>query len=66
MNILVCVKQVPNTKHMTIDPKTNRLVRHGVSAMINPSDRYTLEKALRFREQHGGRLTVISMGGPQA
>lgn len=66
MNILVCVKQVPNTKHMTIDPKTNRLVRHGVSAMINPSDRYTLEKALRFREQHGGRLTVVSMGGPQA
>lgn len=55
MNILVCVKQVPNTKHMTIDPKTNRLVRHGVSTMINPSARYTLEKALRFREQHGGK-----------
>lgn len=66
MNILVCVKQVPNTKHMTIDPETHRLVRHGVNAMINPSDRYTLEKALRFREQYGGTLTVISMGAPHA
>lgn len=66
MNILVCVKQVPNTKHMTIDPKTHRLVRHGVSSMINPSDRYALEKALRFRDQYGGKITVISMGAPQA
>ena len=51
---------------MTIDPQTHRLVRHGVKAMLNPSDRYTLEKALRFRDQHGGRLTVISMGAPQS
>lgn len=66
MNILVCVKQVPNTRHMTIDPQSQRLVRHGVSAMINPADRSALEKALRLRDQQGGRLTVITMGAPQA
>lgn len=66
MNILVCVKQVPNTKHMTIDSDTHRLVRHGISSILNPADRYTLEKSLRFRDQHGGTVTVISMGALQA
>lgn len=66
MNILVCLKQVPNTKHMTVDPKTHRLVRHGVSAMLNPADRLVLERALRMREEYGGTLTAISMGAPQA
>lgn len=66
MNILVCIKQVPNTGHMTIDPKTNRLVRHGINLILNPADRYVLEKALRLKEQFGGRITVISMGAPQA
>lgn len=66
MNILVCVKQVPNTKHMTIDSESNRLVRHGIAAILNPADRYALEKALRFRDQHGGKITVISMGAVPA
>lgn len=66
MNILVCVKQVPNTKHMTIDPETHRLVRHGITSILNPSDRYVLEKALRMRDLYGGTVTVISMGAPQA
>ena len=66
MNILVCVKQVPNTKHMTIDPETHRLVRHGVTSILNPSDRYVLEKALRMKDQFGGTVTVLSMGAPQA
>ena len=66
MNILVCIKQVPNTGHMTIDPKTNRLIRHGVNLILNPADRYVLEKALRFRDTYGGKITVISMGAPQA
>lgn len=65
MNILVFVKMVPNTKHMTIDSETNRLVRHGISSILNPADRYVLEKALRFRDQYGGTVTVISMGVPQ-
>lgn len=66
MNILVCVKQVPNTAHMTIDPETHRLVRQGASSILNPADRYTLEKALRLRDQYGGSITVISMGAPMA
>lgn len=66
MNILVCVKQVPNTKHMTIDPETHRLVRHGITSILNPSDRYVLERALRMKDQYGGTVTVISMGVPQA
>lgn len=66
MNILVCVKQVPNTKHMSIDPNTHRLVRHGINSILNPADRYVLEKALRFRDQYGGTVTVMTMGAPQA
>ncbi len=66
MNILVCVKQVPNTKHMTIDPDTHRLVRHGIHSILNPSDRYVLERALLMRDQYGGTLTVMTMGAPQA
>ena len=66
MNILVCIKQVPNTGHMTIDPKTHRLIRHGINTIMNPADRYVLEKALRMKDQFGGNLTAISMGAPQA
>lgn len=66
MNILVCVKQVPNTADMTIDHETHRLVRQGVASILNPADRTALERALRLREQHGGRVTVISMGAPMA
>ncbi len=66
MNILVCVKQVPNTRHMTIDPETNRLVRHGISTILNPADRYSLEKALRLQDQYGGEVTVITMGAAPA
>ena len=66
MNILVCIKQVLNTGHMTIDPKTHRLVRHGINTIMNPADHYVLEKALRMKDQFGGKVTAISMGAPQA
>ena len=66
MNILVCIKQVPNTKNVTIDPKTHRLVRHGIASILNPADRIVLEKALQLRERYGGSITVISMGAPHA
>lgn len=66
MNILVCVKQVPNTKNVTIDPDTHRLVRHGITSILNPADRIALEKALQFREECGGSVTVISMGASHA
>lgn len=66
MNILVCIKQVPNTRHMSIDPDTHRLIRHGTASILNPADRGVLERALRLRDQHGGTVTVISMGAPHA
>ena len=66
MNIVVCVKQVPDTADVRIDPKTNTLVREGVPSILNPFDEFAVEEALRIREQVGGNVTVISMGPPQA
>ena len=66
MNIIVCIKQVPDTADVKIDPRTNTLVREGVRSIVNPFDLYAVEEALRLRERHGGRVTAISMGPPQA
>jgi electron transfer flavoprotein beta subunit len=66
MNIVVCIKQVPGTTEIKIDPQTNSLVREGVESIINPFDCYALEEAVRLRERCGGKVTVISMGPPQA
>lgn len=66
MHSVVCIKQVPDTTEVRIDPRTNTLVREGVPAIVNPDDLHALEAALRVKEQHGGRVTVISMGPPQA
>ena len=66
MRIVVCVKQVPDTTEVKINPETGTLVREGVPSIINPFDSYALEEALRTREQHGGTVTVVSMGPPQA
>ncbi len=66
MHSVVCIKQVPDTTEVRIDPRTNTLVREGVPAIVNPDDLHALEAALRVREEHGGRVTVISMGPPQA
>lgn len=66
MNILVCIKQVPDTNDVKIDSKTNNLVREGVPSIINPFDEAGVEIALRLREIHGGLVTVISMGPLQA
>ena len=66
MNIVVCIKQVPGTTEIKIDPQTNTLVREGVPSIINPFDCYALEEAVRLRERCGGKVTVISMGPPQA
>jgi electron transfer flavoprotein beta subunit len=65
MNIVVCIKQVPDTTDVRIDPATNTLVREGVPSIINPFDMYAIEEALRLREKHGGKVTIISMGPPQ-
>ncbi|MBM4327644.1 MAG: electron transfer flavoprotein subunit beta/FixA family protein [Deltaproteobacteria bacterium] len=66
MNIVVLVKQVPNTTDVKIDPKTGNLIREGVASIINPEDRHGLEAGLQIREKLGGTVTVISMGPPQA
>lgn len=66
MNIVVCLKQVPDAAEVRINPRTNTLMREGVPAIINPYDVHALEEALRLRDQYGGRVTALSMGPPQA
>jgi len=66
VNIIVCIKQVPESTEVKIDPKTNTLVREGTKGIINPFDTYALEEGLRLRERFGGKVTVLSMGPPQA
>ncbi|MGG7098277.1 electron transfer flavoprotein subunit beta [Clostridium sardiniense] len=66
MNILVCLKQVPDTTAVKIDPKTGTLIRDGVPSIINPEDKHALEAALQIKDKSGAKVTVISMGPPQA
>ncbi len=66
MKLIVCVKQVPNTTEIKIDPVTNTLVREGVESILNPFDAFAVEEAVRLKEQHGGTVTAICMGPPQA
>ncbi|MBA2903390.1 electron transfer flavoprotein subunit beta/FixA family protein, partial [Clostridium beijerinckii] len=66
MNIVVCVKQVPDTTAVKIDPKTGTLIRDGVPSIMNPEDKHALEGALQLKEKVGGKVTVISMGLPMA
>ncbi|MBU3933298.1 MAG: electron transfer flavoprotein subunit beta/FixA family protein [Candidatus Omnitrophica bacterium] len=66
MNIIVCIKQVPETTDIKIDPQTNTLIREGASSIINPYDMYAIEEALRIKEKSQGKVTVITMGPPQA
>jgi len=66
MNVFVCIKQVPATNKVQVDEKTGVLKRGGVAGKLNPYDLYALETALRLREAHGGRVTVGTMGPPQA
>lgn len=66
MNIVVCIKQVPNTTQVRINPETNTLIREGVESVINPFDAYAIEEGVRLREKFGGKVTVVTMGPPQA
>lgn len=66
MNIIVCIKQVPDTTEVKIDPVTNTLIRQGVPSIVNPFDKNAVEAALQLKGKHGGTVTVISMGPPQA
>lgn len=66
MNIIVCIKQVPDTTEVKIDPKTGTLIREGVPSIMNPDDKGGLELALRMKDEFGAKVTVITMGLPQA
>ncbi|MFH0840253.1 MAG: electron transfer flavoprotein subunit beta/FixA family protein [Candidatus Omnitrophota bacterium] len=66
MNIIVCIKQVPDTTDVKIDPATNTLIREGVASIINPFDTYAIEEAVRLKEKFGGKVIVLTMGPPQA
>ncbi len=66
MKIVVCIKQVPDTAEVRINPETNTLVRDGVPSIINPYDLHALEAGLQIKELTGGTVTALTMGPPQA
>lgn len=67
MELLVCIKQVPDTSEIKLDPETNNLIRTGLPSIVNPDDMHALEAALTVKDQYeGSRVTVLSMGPPQA
>ena len=66
MKIVVCIKQVPDTTEVKINPQTGTLIREGVPSIMNPDDKGGLEFALQLKEQYGAHVTVITMGLPQA
>lgn len=66
MNILVCVKQVPGSNNVEVDPVTGVLKRNGIQSKINPYDLYGIETALVLAEKYGGSVESITMGPPQA
>lgn len=66
MNIVVCVKQVPDTNEVRIDPVKGTLIREGVPSIMNPDDKAGLEAALRIKDKTGAKVSVISMGPLQA
>ena len=66
MNVIVCLKQVPDTAEVRINPETGTLMREGVPAIVNPFDMFAVEEALCLREKFGGTVTALTMGPPQA
>jgi len=66
MKIAVCIKQVPDTAEVKINKETGTLIREGVPSIINPYDTHALEAGVKLKEEHGGTVTVLTMGPPQA
>jgi electron transfer flavoprotein beta subunit len=66
MNIVVCIKQVPDTAEVKINPDTGTLMREGVPSIVNPFDTFAVEEALCLKEKFGGKVTVLTMGPQQA
>ncbi len=66
LHIVVCIKQVPDSREIRIDPKNNTLIRQGVPSIVNFYDMHGLEEALRIKDEQGARVTVVTMGPPPA
>lgn len=66
MHYVVCIKQVPDITNVKIDPERGTLIREGIPSTTNPFDLYALEAALELRDRHGGKVTAVTMGPPQA
>jgi electron transfer flavoprotein beta subunit len=66
LNLVVCLKQVPDSAQIRVHPVTNTIMRQGVPTIINPYDLFALEEAMRLRDQYGGEVTVLTMGPPMA
>jgi electron transfer flavoprotein beta subunit len=66
MLIVACVKQVPDTTQVKVDPVTGTLIREGVPFIMNPYDTHAIEESLRLKDRYGFRVAVISMGPPNA
>ena len=66
MKIIVCLKQVPDTSDVKIDPETHTLIREGIPSIINPFDMYAIEEAIRLKEKFGGKVTALTLGPPQS
>ena len=66
MNIVVCIKQVPDTAEVKINPETGTLIQEGVPSIVNPFDMHAIEAGLQIKERTGGKVTVLTMGLPQA
>jgi electron transfer flavoprotein beta subunit len=66
LHIVVCIKQVPDSREIRIDPKNNTLIRQGVPSIVNFYDLHGLEEALRIKDLHGAKVTVVTMGPPPA
>ena len=66
MRIIVCVKQVPDTAEVKINRETGTLIREGVPSIVNPFDMHAIEAGLNVKERAGGKVTVVTMGPPQA
>ena len=66
LNIIICIKQVPDTAEVKINPETGTLIREGVPGIINPFDMHAIEAGLQIKEKVGGKVTILTMGPPQA
>jgi electron transfer flavoprotein beta subunit len=66
VKIAVCIKQVPDSADVKINPETNTLIREGVESITNPFDEFAVEEALLTKEKYGGEVHVFTMGPPQA